>query len=83
MEAVRKLTSIARDVVDTGSLGDATNALATRLSQVVPQNEVDTILDFTSNGTDMYQVMASLAVSGTLVHMGGNTSHYQFHSSLP
>ena len=77
MEAVRKLTPIDCDIVDTGSLGDdwpTTNALATRLSQVVPQNGVDAILDFTSNGTDMYQVMASLAVGGTLVHMGGNTS---------
>jgi hypothetical protein len=44
METVRNLTLVDCDVVDTGSLGDdwpTTNALATRLSQAVPQNGVD------------------------------------------
>jgi threonine dehydrogenase-like Zn-dependent dehydrogenase len=76
IEAVKKLTDIKCDIIGTDQLQDdwvATKGLIRRLGQIKPTG-FDAIIDFTPNGTDIYQIVFALATYGTFVHMGGNLS---------
>jgi threonine dehydrogenase-like Zn-dependent dehydrogenase len=77
LEAARNLGGgIATEIVALDSLGDdwETQAGLTRaLRTLVPQG-VDAVLDFVPAGPASAQVLTALAMGGSFVHMGGNTS---------
>ena len=76
LEAVKNLTSVKCDVVDTTRLGHdwtETKALVGAIRRLVPQG-VDAIIDFIPSGDEVYQIFGALASGGAFVHMAGSTA---------
>jgi threonine dehydrogenase-like Zn-dependent dehydrogenase len=78
LEALRKLTEIKTDIVAVDRLGEdwvKSKALARTVGQLLPRG-ADAVIDYVPHGTDFWRALSGLAVGGSLIHMGGNTSTF-------
>jgi threonine dehydrogenase-like Zn-dependent dehydrogenase len=78
LEALRKLTEIKTDIVAVDQLGEdwvKSKALARNMALLLPRG-ANAVIDYVPHGTDFWQALSGLAVGGSFVHMGGNTSAF-------
>lgn len=79
LEAVRAITSLECLCVAIEDLEEnwqTTGGLIKRVRDLVPEG-VDSVIDFSPEGTDLWQVVRVVRIDGSVVFMGGN------HSTLP
>ena len=76
LKAVEKFSSVPCDLVALDQLDSdwtKTGKLVRRIRQLCPAG-VDSFLDLTPSGQDLWQALGALKVNGTMVHLGGNIS---------
>lgn len=79
LEAVRALTNLECLCVATDDLAEdwqTEGDLTKRVQELIPEG-VDSVIDFSPAGTDLWQVVRAVRIDGSVVFMGGN------HSVLP
>lgn len=79
LEAVRNISTLECLIVAVEDLDPdwtTTNGLTNRVRELVPEG-VDSVMDFSPQGTDLWQVVRAVRIDGSIVFMGGN------HSILP
>lgn len=79
LDAVKAISSlecccIALENLDEG--WQTSNGLTKRVHEMIPEG-VDSVIDFSPEGTDLWQVVRAVRIDGSIVFMGGN------HSILP
>ena len=76
LHEVTKLTSLQCECVGLDKLSQdwaSKRELGSRVQEVIPEG-VDAVVDYSAEGTDLYQVIDAMVPGGTFIVMGGNRS---------
>ena len=76
LKAVAKLSSVPCELIGVDQLDSdwtETQKLVQRVRKVFPAG-VDSFIDLTPHGKDLWQALGALKINGTMVHVGANSS---------